>query len=166
MRTHRHTAGSWSVFEASAAASMTPPRPSSSCAKLLGARLFQVPPVTCGCKLSTGVVWRAAIDSPGYSCEAESRPYRSSHLVVHYTKIFFCCNLARKTAARNAPKCHYSRLHRAGVFVPVVAHPIQNMSAVSITHKTVGNRLPCLWCGAVGRRTERPLTESNLLLPP
>ena len=29
-----------------------------------------------------------------------------------------------------------------------VAQPIQNMSAVSITHKTVGNRLSRLWCGA------------------
>src|SRR5262249_19040001 len=125
----------------------------------------QVPPATSGCKLSTGVVWRAAIDSPGYSCEAESRPYRSSHLVVHYTKIFFCCNLARKTVARNAPKRHYSRLYGAGVVVSVVAHPIQDMSAVSITHKTVRIRLPRLWCGAVGRRTRHPLAESNLLLP-
>jgi hypothetical protein len=30
----------------------------------------------------------------------------------------------------------------------VVARPIQDMSAVSVTHKTVGNRLPRLWCGA------------------
>jgi hypothetical protein len=56
----------------------------------------------------------------------------------------------RKKAARNAPKCHYSRLYRAGVFVPVVAQPIQDMSAVSITPKTVGVRLPRLWCGAGG----------------
>jgi hypothetical protein len=33
---------------------------------------------------------------------------------------------------------------------PVVAQPIQDLSAVSITHKTVGIRLPRLWCGAVG----------------
>ena len=38
------------------------------------------------CKLSTGVVWHAAIDSPGYSFKAESRPCGSSQLVVHYTK--------------------------------------------------------------------------------
>src|SRR5262249_49189551 len=47
-----------------------------------------------------------------------------------------------KKAARNAPKRHYSRLYRAGVFVSVVAHPIQDMSAVSLAHKTVGNCLP------------------------
>jgi hypothetical protein len=55
-----------------------------------------------------------------------------------------------KKAARNAPKCHYSRLYCAGVFVPVVAQPIQNMSPVPITHKKVGIRLPRLWCGAIG----------------
>src|SRR5262249_22058259 len=57
--------------------------------------------------------------------------------------------------------------------------PIQDLSAVSITDKTVGIRLPRLWCGAGGRRTKHPikshqaatrytelLTESNLLLPP
>jgi hypothetical protein len=32
----------------------------------------------------------------------------------------------------------------------MVAQPIQDMSAVSITHKTVGVRLPRLWCGAIG----------------
>jgi hypothetical protein len=56
----------------------------------------------------------------------------------------------RKKAARNAPKCHYSSLYRAGVFRPVVAKPIQDMSAVSIAHKTVGIRLPRLWRGAIG----------------
>ena len=30
----------------------------------------------------------------------------------------------RKKAARNAPKCHYSSLYRAGVVGPVVAKPI------------------------------------------
>ena len=60
----------------------------------------------------------------------------------------------RKKAARNAPKCHYSRLYRAGGIVRVVAQPIQDMSAVSITHKTVGIRLPRLWCGAIGWRTK------------
>jgi len=52
-------------------------------------------------------------------------------------------------AARNAPKRHPSRLYRAGVCVPVVARPIQDMSEVSITDKTVGVRLPRLWCGAI-----------------
>jgi len=56
----------------------------------------------------------------------------------------------RKKAARNAPKWHYSRLCRAGIVVPVVARPIQDMSEVSITDKTVGIRLPRLWCGAIG----------------
>jgi hypothetical protein len=33
---------------------------------------------------------------------------------------------------------------------PVVARPIQDLSAVSITRKTVGIGLPRLWCGAIG----------------
>ena len=70
-----------------------------------------------------------------------------------------------KKAARNAPKCRASRLCRAGVFVPVVAKPIQDTSEVSIPIKTVGIRLSRLWCGAVARLTKRPLTESDLLLP-
>src|SRR5262245_34804812 len=77
-------------------------------------------------------------------------PRRSLHLD------FWCCGLAGK-AARNAPKCHYSRLYRAGVFVSVVAQPIQDMSAVSVTYKTVGNRLPRLRCGAIGWRTKRQI---------
>ena len=71
----------------------------------------------------------------------------------------------RKKAARNAPKSHYYRFYHVGVFAAVVAQPIQDMSAMSITHKTVGGGLPCLRCGAVGRRAKHPLTESNLLLP-
>jgi hypothetical protein len=71
--------------------------------------------------------------------------------VVHHTKDSLCCGLAeRKKAARTAPKCHYSRLYRAGVFVPVVAQPIQDLSQVSIAHKTVVIDLPRLWCGAIG----------------
>jgi hypothetical protein len=46
--------------------------------------------------------------------------------------------------ARSVPKRHYSRLYRAGVFVFVVAQPIQDLSAVSITDKTVGIGLPRL----------------------
>ena len=61
----------------------------------------------------------------------------------HHTSWFttlglLCCGLAGK-AARNAPKCHYSCLHRASVFVSVVAHPIQDMSALSITVSVVRN---------------------------
>jgi hypothetical protein len=51
-------------------------------------------------------------------------------------------------ATRNVPKCRYSRLYRVGNIVFMVAQPIQDLSAVSITHKTVGIRLPRLWCGA------------------
>src|SRR5262245_11306520 len=69
------------------------------------------------CKLSTGAVLIVATDSPGYSCKAESQPCGSALLVVHPTTISLSCSL--KKAARNAPKCHYSRLYRAGVFVPV-----------------------------------------------
>src|SRR5437016_1732410 len=65
---------------------------------------------------------------------------------------FFVLRSGCTKAARNAPKCHYSRLNRARVFVFVMAQPIQVMSEVSITHKTVGIGLPRLWCGAIGRR--------------
>jgi hypothetical protein len=58
-----------------------------------------------------------------------------------------------KKAARNDPKRHHYRLHRPGVFVFVVAQPIQAVSAVSITHKTVGIRLPRLRCGAIGEQS-------------
>jgi hypothetical protein len=61
----------------------------------------------------------------------------------------WCCGLAEKRWARNAPKRHSSHLYRAGVRVPVVAQSIQDMSTVSITHKAVGIRLPRLWCGAI-----------------
>jgi hypothetical protein len=39
----------------------------------------------------------------------------------------------------------------------VVAQPIQDMSAVSITDKTVGVRLPRLRRGAIGWRTKLPM---------
>src|SRR5215468_12265939 len=58
----------------------------------------------------------------------------------------------RKKAARNAPKSHYYRFYHVGVFAAVVAQPIQDLSAVSITDKTVGNCLPRLRCGAVGTK--------------
>jgi hypothetical protein len=93
--------------------------------------------------LNVAIVWR------GYSCEAESRPYGLALLVVHRTKSLFCVAAWQEKAARNDPERHSSRLCRAGVFVPVVAQPIQDMSAVSITHKTVGIGLPRLRCGAI-----------------
>jgi hypothetical protein len=59
-------------------------------------------------------------------------------LVVHHAKTFLCC-------ARNAPKYHYSRLHGARV----VAQPIQDSSAVSITNQAVGVGLPRLRRGEI-----------------
>src|SRR5262245_908632 len=96
-----------------------------------------------------GVVWCAAIDSPGYLCKAESQSCGSALLVVHHTRLSVLRS-GREKAARNAPKSHYYRFYHAGVFAAVVAKPIQDMSAVSITDKTVGIRLPRLWCGAIG----------------
>jgi len=60
--------------------------------------------------------------------------------------------------ARSAPKSHFSRFCRADIFVLVVAQSIQDMSAVSITDKTVGIRLPRLRRGAglVHRSADRP----------
>jgi hypothetical protein len=87
-------------------------------------------------------VWR------GYSCEAESRPCGLALLVVHHTKTLFCVAASQEKAARNDPKCHYSGLYRSGVFALMVAQPIQDVSALSITHKAVGVRLPRLWCRA------------------
>jgi hypothetical protein len=55
----------------------------------------------------------------------------------------------RKKAARNDPKCHHPRVYRAGLFVFVVAQQVQDMSAVSITDKTVGIGLPRLRYGAI-----------------
>jgi hypothetical protein len=73
---------------------------------------------------------------------------------------------SRKTA-RNVPKCHSSCLCRAGVFVPVVARPIQDMSEVSITHKTMGIRLPRLRRGAglVCRPVDHPKRVSSSFFP-
>src|SRR5215831_7713765 len=102
-----------------------------------------------------GAVWRAAIDSLGYSCEAESQPCGSSHLVVHYTKTL-CVAAWQERRLAMLPKSHHSRFCHAGVFVPVVAQPIQDMSAMSITHKTVGIRLSRLWCGTVGMANKTP----------
>jgi hypothetical protein len=80
-------------------------------------------------------------------------------LVVHHVKNRCLAALA----PRNAPKRHYSRLHRAGVVVFVVAQPIQDLSAVSITDKTVGIRLPRLWCGA-GLVQPCGITQNGCLL--
>ena len=69
------------------------------------------------------------------------------HCSSFITLKLFVFRSGRIKAVRNDPKCHHSRLYRA-VFVPMVAQPIQDLSAVSITDKTVGIRLPHLWCGA------------------
>ena len=55
--------------------------------------------------------------------------------------------VSRKGAARNDSKCLYSHLYCTGIFVPMVAQPIQDMSEVRIAHKAVGVRLPV--CGVV-----------------
>jgi hypothetical protein len=51
----------------------------------------------------------------------------------------------------------------------VVARPIQDMSAVSITDKTVGVCLPRLWCGAIGLvcfgPSDHPKQVSFFILP-
>src|SRR5262249_42233023 len=163
MRTHRHTAGFWSVFEAPAAGSMTSARSKLLLRQALRRRLsssFR----TFHCKPSMGVVQRAAIDSRGYWCKVESRPCGSSHLVVHYTRTL-CVATWQERQLAMLPNVILLVFAALAVFVPVVAHPIQDMSQVSITHKTVGNRLPCLWCGAIGRRTKHPLTESICYSP-
>jgi hypothetical protein len=42
----------------------------------------------------------------------------------------------------------------------MVAHPIQDMSEVSIAHKTVGVRLPRLRCGTIAETRRNDKTES------
>ena len=98
----------------------------------------------CLCKRSMGAVWRVAIDSPGYSCKAESRP--CGRHCSSFTTLGLSVLRPRRKRARSAPKRHSSRLCRASVFLTVVAKPIQDMSEVSIPIKTVGNR--CRVCGA------------------
>jgi len=63
----------------------------------------------------------------------------------HCSSFTLILNVCR---ARNVPKSSYSRLYHAGVFVLVVAQQIQDMSAVSLTHKAVGVYLSRLRCGA------------------
>ena len=79
------------------------------------------------------------------SCEAEGRRWGSALLVVHHTKTR-CVAAWREKGGSQCSKLHSSRLCRAGLFVHVVAQPIQDMSAVSITYKTLGIGLPRLWC--------------------
>ena len=50
---------------------------------------------TQGCKLSTGTVLNVATDSLGYLCGAKGWLCGSALLVVHPTKTFLCCDLAR-----------------------------------------------------------------------
>ena len=45
----------------------------------------------------------------------------------------------------------------------MVAHPIQDMSEVSIAHKTVGIRLPRLRCGTIAETRRNDKTESSRL---
>ena len=99
-----------------------------------------------------GVVYSAAIDLLGYSCEAEDQPCGSPPLVVHHTRLLGVAVWQAKGSC-NAQNNHRSRPHRPDVVIPVVAQPIQDLSAVSITHKTVGIALPRLWCGAIGAIT-------------
>jgi hypothetical protein len=80
--------------------------------------------------LNVAIVWR------GYSCEAGL-----ALLVVHRVKTLWL-RLARNDRKRHYPRC------RAGVVVFVVAQQVQDLSAVSFAHKTVGIRLPRLRCGA------------------
>jgi hypothetical protein len=124
---------------------------------------------THGCGLLMAVARVAAIGSPGYSCEAKSPPCRSPLLVVHHIKKSVVVAAWRKKVARNAPKRHSSHLYRASLFVPVVAQPIQDMSEVSITHKTMGIRLPRLRCGAIGLvcfgPADHPRRVSSPILP-
>jgi hypothetical protein len=46
----------------------------------------------------------------------------------------------------------------------VVAQPIQDLSAVSITHQTVGIRLPRLWCGAIGVMAYFEINRTDLTM--
>src|SRR5262245_7214375 len=67
--------------------------------RLLGNNYAEAQHATFLCKRSMGVVWRAAIGSPGYSCEVGSRPYGSALLVVHCTKtLSFAAWLERRLA--------------------------------------------------------------------
>jgi hypothetical protein len=61
---------------------------------------------------------------------ADGQPAGLALLVVHRTKSLFCVAAWQEKAARNDPERHSSRLCRAGVFVPVVAQPIQDMSRI------------------------------------
>jgi hypothetical protein len=98
--------------------------------------------------LNAAIVWR------GYWCEAESRPCGLALLVVHRVKTLWL-RLVRNDRKRHYPRC------RPGVFVFVVAQQVQDMSAVSIAHKTLGIRLPRLWCGAVGWRTKLSINRTG-----
>ena len=94
---------------------------------------------------------------PQLLVRVESWSCRSPLLVVHHIIKSVVLRPGGKKVARNAPKHNSSHLYRAGVFVPVVARPIQDMSEVSITDKTVGVRLPRLRCRAIGWRTKHPI---------
>ena len=107
---------------------------------------------------NVAIVWH------GYSCGAESRPCGLALLVVHRTRVPSVLLPGGKKAARNDPKCHYRRVYCTGIFVPVVAQPILDISAVSIAHKTVGVCLPRLRCGAVGVMAYFEINRTDLTM--
>src|SRR5262245_626409 len=111
-----------------------------------------------------GVVWRAAIDSPGYLYKAESRLCGSAVLAVHPTKSLCvtACN------ARGSSQCSETSLFSSSPrwrlrfcggaadsrYVGGVDPRIRRWATV------------CHVCGAESRMAnKRPHTESNLLLP-
>jgi hypothetical protein len=82
----------------------------------------------------------------------------AARLVVHRAKTLWL------PTSRNVPKRHYYRLYRAGVVISVVAQQIQDMSAMSITHKTVGIGLPRLWCGTIALHCSVPADHQKRCL--
>src|SRR5262249_46508738 len=84
----------------------------------------------------SGVWLSTRLDTRARQKVSPAGRHRSSLITLRLSSV---SRPGRKKAC-NAPKHHSSRLCRASVFIPVVAQSIQDMSAVSITHKTVGNR--------------------------
>src|SRR5262245_27495295 len=106
------------------------------------------------CKLSTGVAYSAAIGLPGCSCKAESQPCGST--LSSFITLRFCVAAWQERLLAMLQKVIilvFATLASSVLWWP----PVQDMSPVSITYKTVGIRLPCLWCGAIGRRIKRLL---------
>jgi hypothetical protein len=74
-------------------------------------------------------------------------------------KIVYLQKISKK-AAPNDPKYFYCHLYGGGFFILMVADPIQDMSEVSIAHKTVDVSLPRLRCGAIAEQRWKPKTEA------